>query len=172
MGWQNLIIDIYERTYKVLESVLEGLTTDDLNKQPDPDCNSIGWMTWHLTRGRDRAISDLLGEPQLWIKDGWHGKFNRPADPGDTGFGHSSEDVVAFKSPDSATFLAYHKAVLERSKSFISDLAEADLERKLDSPVFPSVGARLTGNISDNLQHAGQAAYVRGLLKGKGWAST
>ena len=32
-----------------------------------------------------------------------------------------------------------------------------------------TVRRRLLGIISEGLQHVGQAAYVRGLLKGKGW---
>jgi hypothetical protein len=31
------------------------------------------------------------------------------------------------------------------------------------------VGVRLVSVLSDNLQHAGQAAYLRGLIQGKGW---
>ena len=169
MKWEQLIMDIYVRISQVLEKALEGLATDDLNKQPHPDCNSMGWLTWHLTRGQDRAIADLMGEEQLWIKDDWHARFNRPPDPKDTGFGHSLEDLGAFKSPDARTLLAYHHAVLERTKHYVSNLSANDLKRELNNPVFPTVGVRLVGVISDNLQHAGQVAYVRGLLKGKGW---
>ncbi len=169
MEWQQLIIDTYERISQVLEKSLDGLTVDELNQQPHRDCNSMGWLTWHLTRGQDRAIADLMGEEQLWVKDKWHARFNRPPDPSDTGFGHSLEDLAAFKSPDVQTLLAYHHAVLERTKNRISNLTETDLDRDLDHPAYPTVGARLVGNISDNLQHVGQIAYVHGLLKGRGW---
>ena len=169
MEWRQFIVDIYERISQVLETALEGLTQDDLNQQPNPDSNSIGWLAWHLTRAQDRAIGDLIGEGQLWIKDGWYSRFNRSPDPQDVGFGHSLEDVAAFRSPDIQTLLAYHHAVVERSKHYISKLSETDLGRKLDHPRYPTVEARLLGVISDNLQHAGQVAYVHGLLKGKGW---
>ncbi|MFC2032652.1 DinB family protein [Chloroflexota bacterium] len=169
MEWKQLVIDIYVRISQVLEQALEGLTLDDLNQRPHPDCNSIGWLTWHLTRAQDRAISDLMGEEQFWIKDHWHDKFNRTNDPTDSGFGHNSEDVAAFKSPDSRTLLNYHHAVLERTKRYISNLSETDLKRELNNPISPTVSARLVGVISDNLQHAGQVAYLHGLLRGKGW---
>ncbi|UCG66019.1 MAG: DinB family protein [Deltaproteobacteria bacterium] len=169
MEWRQLIIGNYERISQVMEQALEGLTLNELNQQPSPDSNSMGWLAWHLTRLQDRAIAGLMGEEQLWVKDGWHSRFNRPHDPQDVGIGHSSEDLAAFKSPDVQTLLAYHHAVLERSKHYISRLSESDLDRKLDHPRFPTVGARLAGIISDNFQHAGQIAYVRGLLKGKGW---
>jgi hypothetical protein len=31
------------------------------------------------------------------------------------------------------------------------------------------VGVRLVSVLSDDLQHAGQMAYIRGLLQGAGW---
>ena len=169
MEWQQLIIDIYVRISQVLERALEGLTQDDLNQQPNPGSNSMGWLAWHLTRVQDRAIADLAGEEQLWIKNEWHSRFIRPADPQDVGVGHSSEDLAAFRSPDAQTLLAYHHAVLERSKHYINNLSQTDLDREIDHPKYPRVGLRLQSIISDNLQHAGQVAYVRGLLKGKGW---
>ncbi len=172
MQWEELIIDGYGRVLEVLKEALDGLTPGDLDEQPHPDCNSMGWLTWHLTRVQDDHIADLMGEEQLWIKDGWHARFNRAPDLKDIGFGHSSEEVAAFKSPEIDTLLDYHRAVLERSKQYINNLSMADLERELNEPWYqplPTVGVRLVSVMSDCLQHAGQVAYVRGLLKGKGW---
>lgn len=172
MEWQQLIIDGYERVPQVLEKALDGLTEDDLNQQPRADCNSIGWLTWHLTRVQDYHVADLIMEEQLWVKDGWYARFNRMPDLGDIGWGHTSEDVSAFRSPDIESLLAYHRAVLGRTKRYIATLSLADLDRELNEPWFqplPTVGVRLVSIISDSLQHAGQVAYLRGLLKGKGW---
>ncbi|NIS67702.1 MAG: DUF664 domain-containing protein [Proteobacteria bacterium] len=172
MDWQGLITDGYGRVLQVLEKALDGLTPDDLNEQPHPDCNSMGWLAWHLTRVQDDHIADLMGEEQLWIKDGWHARFNRAPDRKDIGFGHSSEDVAAFKSPGVEVLLDYHRAVQERSGQYINSLSMADLDRELNEPWYqplPTVGVRLISVMSDNLQHAGQVSYVRGLLKGKGW---
>ena len=169
MEWRQLIIDIYERISQVLERALEGLTQDDLNQQPNPDSNSMGWLAWHLTRVQDRAIADLTGEEQLWVKEEWHSRFDRPADPQDVGIGHSLEDLAVFRSPDVHILLAYHHAVLGRSKHYISNLSQTDLDREIDHPRYPKVGLRLVGIINDNLQNAGQVAYVHGFLKGKGW---
>ena len=172
MEWQQLLIDGYGRILLLLEKALNGLTQDELNQQPHPDCNSMGWLAWHLTRVQDDHIADLMGEEELWVKDGWHAKFNRSPDPSDIGTGHSSADVAAFKPPDVEILLGYHRAVQERSKDYISKLSLADLDRELNEPWFqplPTVGVRLVSIMSDNLQHAGQVAYVRGLLKGKGW---
>ena len=172
MEWNDLLTDGYGRVLEVLERVLNGLTQDDLNWQPRPDSNSIGWLTWHLTRVQDDHIASLMGEEQLWTKDGWHARFNRPSEPKDIGFGHGPEQVAAFESPDSETMLSYHRAVLERSKRYFVTLLKSELDRELDEPWFqplPTVGVRLISVLDDNTQHAGQAAYVRGLLQGKGW---
>jgi len=172
MEWHDLLADGYGRVPEFLKSVLSGLTQDDLNWQPRPDSNSIGWLTWHLTRQQDAQIASLIGEEQLWTKDGWHSKFNRPADPEDTGFGHTPEQASAFKSPDFETLLDYQRAVLERSTRYFLTLSKTDLDRELDEPWFqplPTVGVRLVSILEDSLLHAGQVAFIRGLRQGKGW---
>ncbi len=172
MEWQDLLADGYGRMPELMEGVLSGLKQDDLDWRPRADCNSIGWLFWHLTRGQDAQIAPLMGEEQLWIKDGWHVRFNREADPGDVGFGHTPEQVAAFKSPDAQTLIDYQKAVLERSRQYFQTLLKEDLDRELDEPWFqplPTVGVRLVSIMEDGMLHAGQAAYIRGLRQGKGW---
>ena len=174
MEWNDLLADGYNRIVEVLERALKGLTQDDLSWQPRPDCNSMGWLSWHLTRQQDAQIASLMAEEQLWIKDGWHAKFNLPADPKDIGFGHTPEQVAAFKSPDVDTLLSYNRAVVERSKAYFNILSKSDLDRELDEPWFqplPTVGVRLISIMDDSIIHAGQVAYIRGLLQGKGWQS-
>ncbi len=172
MEWHDLLADGYGRVLEFLESVLKELTKDDLNWQPKDDCNSIGWLTWHLTRQQDAQIAALMEEKQLWIKDGWHAKFNRPSDSKDSGFGHTPKQVSEFESPDVETLLGYQRAVLERSKSYFTTLPKTDLDKELDEPWFqplPTLGVRLVSIMEDGLLHAGQAAYIRGLRQGKGW---
>ena len=173
MQWQQLVIAIFERISQELEHALDGLTVDELNRQPCPGCNSIGWITWHLTRAQDIIIAELSGEEQLWIKDNYYAKFNRIPDSNDTGIGQRLEDVVIFKSPDASTLLEYHQAVLGQSKHYIlSRLSEAELNREFINPRVPdikNVRTWLMRLINDNMQHVGQINYVRGMLKGWGW---
>jgi hypothetical protein len=172
MEWKELLIDGYGRVPEFLENVLEGLTQDDLDWQPRYDSNSIGWLVWHLTRQQDAQIASLIGGGQLWVADKWYTKFGRQPEPDDVGFGHSPEQVSAFKSPEPRTLLSYNRAVVERSKHYISSLSESDLDIELDEPWFqplPTVGVRLVSILDDSVLHAGQAAYVRGLRQGKGW---
>jgi len=169
MEFQQLLIKVFERASQMLEKALDGLTQDDLNYLPNPDCNSIGWLAWHLTRVQDSAISNLMDKEQCWIADKWYGKFGRNPDPTDRGVGHTSVDVSNFKSPDSKTLLDYYCAVFKQTKEYINKLSTAELGREVDNLRSPLVGLRIAGIINDNIQHVGQIAYLRGMLKGKGW---
>jgi len=173
MKWQQLLIDVYMRLSKEFENVLDGLILDDLHKRPAPDANTIGWLLWHTTRSLDRTAGDVMYGEQLWIKDGWHARFNRKPDSNDTGWGHSFEEVGKFRVPDIQTLLGYYRAVMEASLKYLKNLSEDELDREFDNSISPGTTApvhlRIIGNINDCFQHVGQAAYVRGLLKGHGW---
>ena len=170
MEWQQVLIEAFKRSTETLDKALANLLQDDLNKLPGPDSNSMGWIAWHLSRIQDRAISRICGQEQVWIKDGWHTKFNRSANPEETGFKHTPQDVATFKSPDVATLLGYNHAVLEQTEKFVAGLSTQDLDKKTDHPLFTTVGSWLGVVLTDILQHSGQVAYLRGLLTGKGWS--
>ncbi|MHB1006446.1 MAG: mycothiol transferase [Chloroflexota bacterium] len=172
MELQGLLTDAFGRVEDALAEALNGLEPADLRQMPTPDTNSIGWLAWHLTRVQDDHVSDLMGEQQLYLREGWHARFDRPADPKDVGWGHTLAQVAAFRSPDVQTLIDYYHAVSERTKGFIACLTPSDLDRELNEPWYqplPTVGVRLVSVLADDLQHVGQLAYVRGLLKGKGW---
>ena len=172
MEWHEMLMGGYEGVLRTLEYTLDGLNEEDLNWQPKPDCNSIGWLAWHLTRWHDVMVSNLMKAEQLWIKEGWHQKFGRAADKEDSGMGAKAEDLAKFKSPDAETQLGYQKAVLERSRRYFPTLTPQDLDKIFEGTPFkppPTWGMMLMGTLSDSLQHAGQAAYVRGLREGMGW---
>ena len=169
MEFQQLLLRVVGRVSEILEMALDGLTQDDLNYLPNPDCNSIAWLTWHLTRMQDWVISSFMGKEQHWIVEKWYSKFKRNPDPTDIGLGHSSEDVSNFQSPDSKTLLDYYYSVLKQTKEYISKLSTAELGREIDNPRSPTVGLRLAAIMNDNIQHVGQIAYLHGMLKGKGW---
>ena len=168
MECAEFITGIFTRISQVLETVLDGLTENEINQQPTPECNSIGWMVWHLTRVQDRFIAMLSNNEQVWITEKWYGKFSREADAKDIGYGHRPEDLANFKVPDTKTLLDYHHAVLEKTKQYTNKLSPEELDRVIDDSRAPTVALRLTAFISDNLQHAGQVAYLRGWLRSQG----
>jgi hypothetical protein len=172
MELNDMLSNGFAGILRVLEYTLEGLTPEDINWQPKPDCNSVGWLAWHPTRWQDQQISAFMGEEQLWIKDKWYQKFGRAADPKDSGGRMTPADLAKFKVPDAKTMLDYHRAVLARSQKYIAGLKKEELDKIVEGTPFPKPptrGALLLMVMSDGLQHAGQAAYVRGMRQGMGW---
>ena len=172
MEAKDVILDGLERIQRTLHRTLDGLTLEEVHRQPGPDANSIAWLAWHLTRVQDTGVSGMAGQEQAWISQGWHAKFHLAPDSENDGFGHTPAQVAAFRAPTVQTLLDYHDSVVARSKAYVEGLAPADFERTLDEPQYqplPTVGVRLVSLLSDNFQHAGQAAYLRGLFQGRGW---
>lgn len=171
MDWRDMIIDGYGRIFEILDPALQGTSQAELDKQPKPECNSLGWTVWHLARGQDGEIANLAKSEQLWLKDGWHKRFNRPADARDTGYGHTAEEVAAFKSPTAAVLLEYCRAVVAATHRYLKSLNITELDRVLDEDYQPkpTVSVRIVSVMADSLEHAGEAAYIRGLIKSGNW---
>ena len=172
MRWQQMMANTYRNIFDEIEKVLGGLTVEDLHKRPAPGDNPIGWLCWHTIRSCDRLLGDVVLGEQLWIKDGWHKKFNRPSDFNDTGVGHTNAQVDALEIPDIKTLLDYMNAIKEPLLSYIENLSEKDFDKEAPASWLPGttrpVHSRLSGELH-HIQHVGAAAYVRGLIKGHGW---
>ena len=131
MKWQQLVLDSFRRQAQELEKVVAGLKVDELNRAPAPDCDSIGWLVWHVLRSVDRNMSELMGKEQLWISNKWHAKFGREPDPAETGYGHTLKQAKEFKSPAVKVILDYQQALMNRVEDYINNsLTEADLARE------------------------------------------
>jgi hypothetical protein len=133
-----------------------------------PGTNPVGWLVWHLTRVQDHHVAELLESDQLWTSGDWAGRFALEPDPSNTGYGHSPEDVAAVRPDSAEALLGYFDAVQARTDDMLRGLSPADLDRVVDRRWDPPVtlGVRLVSIADDSLQHVGQAAYLRGLLKG------
>jgi len=66
----------------------------------------------------------------------------------------------------SALLADYHEAVYEQTVKLVSGITDADLDRVVDTSWRPPVtlGVRLVSVVNDDAQHAGQAAFVRGIV--------
>jgi hypothetical protein len=170
MGSTEIIVDAFGRVRAVVHAAVDGLTADQLAHRVDPEANSIGWLVWHLTRVQDDHVADVAGGEQVWTSEGWVDRFALPLGRMDTGYGHSSADVAAVTvaSPDLLT--GYYDAVHQRTVEHLSGLTEADFARVVDTRWDPPVtlAVRLVSVIADDLQHAGQAAFLRGVVERRG----
>jgi hypothetical protein len=166
MNVAELFLEIYGRIPPLARDAADGLDAAQLAATPAPGTNSIGWLVWHLARVEDHHLAELLDAPQLWAGGDWAGRFGLAPDPRNTGYGHSPADVAAVRPVDAAALLDYLAAVDERTRSFLAGVGPDDLDRIVDRRWDPPVtlGVRLVSVADDCLQHAGQAAYVRGLL--------
>lgn len=162
----DLLVDAFGRIQEVVHEAVEGLTDQQLSTRISKDANSIAWLVWHLTRVQDDHIADAAGLDQVYTADGWAKRFALPFADTATGYGHRSADVA--KVTASAELLVgYHDAVHDQTIAFVRGLTSQDLNRIVDRRWDPPVtlAVRLVSVISDDLQHAGQAAFLRGLLE-------
>jgi hypothetical protein len=86
--------------------------------------------------------------------------------PSATGYGHNSDDVAAVQVRSAELLTGYHDAVHDMTIRYVEGLTDADFERIVDRSWDPPVtlAVRLVSVLSDDLQHAGQAAFIAGVL--------
>ena len=162
----DLLADAFGRIRDTVHQVVDGLSPEELTFRPEGTANSIAWLLWHLTRIQDDHIAGVAGTDQVWASSSWAERFGLPLDGSDTGYGHSSDQVAAVTG-DAESLGSYHDAVHETTLRYLGTVTDADLDRVVDERWDPPVtlGVRLVSVIADDLQHAGQASYVRGILE-------
>jgi uncharacterized damage-inducible protein DinB len=161
-----LLLEVYGRVPPLVTEAVEGLGPDQLTWAPVEGANTIGWLTWHLARVEDIHVAELLDAEQLWSTGTWAADFGLEPDPENSGYGHDAADVARVRPGSADAITGYLAAVHARTQSFLEGLDASALDqivdRRWDPPV--TMGVRLVSIADDCLQHAGQAAYVRGLL--------
>jgi uncharacterized damage-inducible protein DinB len=167
MHAKDILIDGYGRIQEEVHAALEGLGPDELHYRPAPDANSIAWLVWHLTRVQDDHVADAFDLEQVWLSQGWEKRFGLDLPARDHGYGHTSAKVAKVKVDSADLLTGYYDAVHEQTLGVLRSLAAKDLERIVDERWDPPVtlGVRLVSVLSDDLQHVGQAAYLRGLCQ-------
>jgi hypothetical protein len=163
----ELLVDAFGRIREVVRRVVDGLTAEELGFRVDPEANSIAWLVWHLTRIQDDHVAAVAGVEQVWTSQGWAERFGLPFDPRDTGYGHGAAEVGAARVGSGELLVGYHDAVHRQTVRYVEGLGDGDLGRVVDRSWDPPVtlGVRLVSVIADDLQHVGQAAFVRGVLQ-------
>jgi hypothetical protein len=162
----DLLTDAFGRIREVVHEAVDGLTPEQLAFRPSGEANSIAWLVWHLTRIQDDHIAGAAETEQLWISEGWVDRFGLPLPPADHGYGHTSGQTATVQVKSGELLTAYHDAVYENTVRYLRHLTDDDFGRVVDKRWDPPVtlGVRLVSVISDDLQHAGTAAYLRGFL--------
>ena len=164
MASADVFADAFDRIQGIVHSAVDGLTPEQLSQRVDGKANSIAWLIWHLARVQDDHLADAAGTDQVWTS-GWNERFGLPFDDSAIGYGMSFEEVGQVHAT-SELLVGYYDAVHEQTLGYVKRLADSDLTRIVDDSWDPPVtlGARIVSVISDDLQHAGQASFVRGLI--------
>ena len=168
MDTNELLEELFSRVDEHVENTLDGLDPDVLATIPEPGSNTIGWLLWHLTRVQDVHITELLERDQVWVRGSWAARFGLDAsEASDVGYGHTAEQMARVRPESAAAIRDYYVAVRARTRELLGSVTAADLDRIVDRRWDPPVtmGVRLVSIVDDNIQHAGQAAYVKGLLQ-------
>lgn len=166
MDVAGLLLETYGRIPQLVKGAVDGVDVTTLTRSPQPGANPIAWLVWHLTRVQDSHVAELLDEDQIWTTGDWPSRFGLEPDPSNTGFGHTANQVASVRPDGPEVLLEYLDAVDARTRALLATLAPDDLDRIVDRRWDPPVtmGVRLVSIADDCVQHAGQAAYVRGLL--------
>jgi hypothetical protein len=166
MDSAGVLLDAFGRIADEVHAVLDDISPSHLTFQPGDSANTVGWLIWHLTRIQDDHVAAAAGTQQLWLSEGWADRFALPFPVSATGYGHRAEDVIAVRA-EAPALRGYFDDVHDVTIGFVRDLSEADLTRIVDERWDPpvSLGVRLVSVVADDLQHVGQAAYVRGLTE-------
>jgi hypothetical protein len=162
----DLLQELFGRVGEHVEEAVDGLDTTELTATVAPGTNPIGWLVWHLTRVQDDHVADLLDQPQIWVTDDVGRNFGVASDPDNTGYGHGPDDVATIRPVDVAALLDYYRVVAARTADLVAGVTDDELDRVVDERWDPPVtlGVRLVSIADDDIQHAGQATYLRGLL--------
>ncbi|KAA5834539.1 DUF664 domain-containing protein [Saccharopolyspora hirsuta] len=166
----DVLVDAFGRIREVVHDAVAGLDPDQLAVRLDPAANSIGWLVWHLTRVQDDHVSDVAEVEQVWTAQGWADRFGLPFGVEDIGYGHDPDDVAAVRVESGELLTGYYDAVHAQTLDFVRGVTDEDLAEVVDAAWQPPVtlGVRLVSVVADDLQHAGQAAFVRGIVERAG----
>jgi hypothetical protein len=166
----DLLRELFGRLPEHVEETVGGLNAEALTATVVPGTNPIGWLVWHLTRVQDGHVAELMDRGQIWVTEDLGPGFGVVSDPDNTGYGHSPADVAAIRPVGADVLIHYYRVVAARTDELLAGLTAADLDRVVDERWEPPVtlGVRLVSIADDDIQHAGQAKYLRGLLGRRG----
>jgi len=167
MSSADVLVDAFGRIQEAVHGAVDGLSPEQLSFRVDPQANSVSWLIWHLARIQDDHVADVAGIPQVWTSRGWMERFGLPFSARATGYGHTSDEVAAVRVKSGNLLTGYYDDVHAQTIEYVSGLRDDHLLRIVDERWDPpvSLGVRLVSVIEDDLQHVGQAAFVRGIVR-------
>ena len=169
MNAAELYLDAMGRADGTLRRALEDLSLDELRAQPaGAGSNPIGWLVWHLSRGRASLASGITGTDSVWETGGWAARFGMEGEVPR----FVPEDVHTFDPKSPETLMGFFSEAAEKAYDAVRGLSDEDIEREVPTrpgrPPAP-ISSRLALGLFENIQQIGQVAYLRGLIREQGW---
>ncbi len=169
MTANDVLIDGFGRIREIVHEVLDGLDPGraGLPRRPGSQLDLLAHLASDQSSGRSHRRGRRPGAGL--VAAGWEKRCGLPLDPGDIGYGHDADEVGSVRLRRDL-LAGYHDATCDQTIAFVGALTDADLakvvDRRWDPPVTMTV--RLVSVLADDLQHAGQAAFIKGLLQRRG----
>ena len=171
------------------DSLLAGLSDEQVRRCPQAGVNSLAWLLWHMARSEDALVNVLLaGDRQVFEEEGWGPHLGlRRADWGSGMTDGEVEEVTA--ALDLAALQSYRVAVGKCTRAVVEQISLDDLdapiaadavERLLEGGAFAGeVALQLRATLTcqprsfilmmpasgHNYLHVGEALCVRTLLE-------
>jgi uncharacterized damage-inducible protein DinB len=152
--------------HRQIDVVMKDISDEQFNWPPQGTISPISAILIHIATGEDYFIQSVIqGKLPCWQVEEWGGKIGVPAPPSQGG------NWDAFKSAKIrvAPVLAYGQAIRDATNSYLHNLTEEDLERRVNfAGQDLSVAEVLMTLIVHSASHAGEIAAVKGMQGIKG----
>jgi len=164
MDAKELLLRSLEESHGYLTKALNGLTQGEVTWSPSPECNSIAFILWHMTRVEDFFVNRVIQrEKELYEAKKWQEKLGTPT----KAYQYTVEELQAWPAPKLEILREYANSVRENTLAFLNSIP---LERLSEVPrpdrSPDSIGVTLEHLMTEIALHVGQIAYLRGVQRG------
>lgn len=164
MDVKELLLRSLEQSQGYLTKALNGLTQEEANWIPSPECNSISFILWHMTRVEDFFVNRVIQRgKELYETQKWQDKLGTPA----KAYQYTREELQAWRAPKLEILREYASSVRQSTLGFLKSIPPerlTEVPRPDRSP--DSIGVTLGHMSTEIALHVGQIAYLRGLQRG------
>ena len=166
MEAKDLILKSLAESQGFLTRALDGLSREEVTWAPRAECNNIIFLLWHVIRVEDLWISRVMRqEKEIYEAEGWQEKLGTPAK--ESGYKYTLEQLQAWPVPELETLRGYAASVRKRTTAFLQSLTPEKLSEVIAFGTSSEMaGTILTHLITEIALHAGQMAYLRGIIRG------
>ncbi len=164
MEAKELLRRSLEQSQGYLTKALDGLNQEEATWSPTPECNSIAFILWHMTRVEDFFVNRVIQrEKELYETKGWQEKLGTPV----KAYQYTVEELQAWPAQKLEVLREYVDSVREKTLAFLNSIPPerlSEVPRPDRSP--DSIGVTLGHMSTEIALHVGQIAYLRGIQRG------